>query len=197
MRRMEIQYRRALKEGPEGLSGLDLEALKKSRGGFPKEQSQGLRSDAEGDLRVFAVKTLVFQPHAVFSQESYAFSVKHNATQLAGSDPNAKTLIEEPFFCKFIDARIMNPGAVGVSTSNMLYYKLMADAIPALSFAAGRNPLQANVNNNVELGSFKTNTYPDGWPRSNNSWRHSDFKDVAYPFNFKLFDDIVTNGGLK
>ena len=28
-------------------------------------------------------------------------------------------------------------------------------------------------------------------------WLHGDFRDVAYFYNFMLYDDIVSKGGLK
>lgn len=79
--------------------------------------------------------------------------------------------------------------------------KLLADAIPALSFAMGANSLNiygTGRNKNMSDPAFRSGDYSEGkWPRDGNLWKHSDIKNIAYPFNYSLFDDIVTEGGLK
>lgn len=43
----------------------------------------------------------------------------------------------------------------------------------------------------------------DGWPEERGGettikkWRHSNFKDIAYRYTYKLFDNLVTEGNLN
>jgi len=41
------------------------------------------------------------------------------------------------------------------------------------------------------------NSLESGWPRETDEWSHSDIKNVAYPFNYGSFDEIVNDGGLE
>ena len=38
---------------------------------------------------------------------------------------------------------------------------------------------------------------PNGWPRQGNNWLHSDMKDMAYFFVYKLYEQISTKGNIK
>jgi hypothetical protein len=78
-----------------------------------------------------------------------------------------------------------------------IYRRLLADAVPALSNPAGRNPLGNAVQSDVDYMSHRRGAYPSGWPRDDNRWWHSDIKNVAYPYNRSIFDKIVTDGSLK
>ena len=67
--------------------------------------------------------------------------------------------------------------------------KFLADAIPATSFAAGANHTDGLTDNY----NLQSNT-PNGWPRKdseeNRVWHHSDIKDVAYYFTYRIFEKI-------
>lgn len=53
--------------------------------------------------------------------------------------------------------------------------------------AAGANETSGPVDNyNYQNG----NGTPNGWPRTTGVWRHSDLKDVAYFYLWKLFEKI-------
>ena len=75
--------------------------------------------------------------------------------------------------------------------------KFLGDAIPARSFAVGANEInQAAGIGNIALRNCMRNE--DKWPSARrkenvNVWYHSDFKNLAYPFTYKLFDKIVNN----
>ena len=74
-------------------------------------------------------------------------------------------------------------------------------AINMIIYETGRNPL-AGWNGpplrNFDLMAFRrTANNVVEWPRDEGEWRHSDLKNVAYPFVSKLFDDFVDQGGLK
>ena len=64
--------------------------------------------------------------------------------------------------------------------------KMLGDAIPAESFAAGRNPTDGGSDNyNMQ------NELPNGWPRPNGDWQHSDVKNVSYYYVYKLFERLL------
>ena len=73
--------------------------------------------------------------------------------------------------------------------------KLLAEALPATSFATGANEISVRFSKNIDM----MEEFKNGWPlaeRNNNpNWLHSDFRDFAYFYNWKLYDDIC--GGLK
>ena len=78
-------------------------------------------------------------------------------------------------------------------------YKLLAEAIPAQSFAVGANEIpQLNIlagqNRNFDMQGMQS-----GWPeeRPNTDWEHSDLKNVAYQYVYQLFDELVAKGDLK
>ena len=64
--------------------------------------------------------------------------------------------------------------------------RFLADAIPAMSFAAGRNPVSGLKNvEYVALCGKET------WPRDDYEWQHSDIKNVAYCYMRKLYKMIA------
>ena len=81
----------------------------------------------------------------------------------------------------------------------------LAKHVPALSSPVGGTNVVAdcisgNVNmnlNNAEGGVFR----PNGWGRMHNnygvSWLHSDMKDMAFFYVFKLYDQLITKGNLR
>ena len=84
--------------------------------------------------------------------------------------------------------------------------RILADAIPAMSWPVGSHAVPR-----LSLGGQPTRNFniysPDfqnGWPAKRlenlsefDKWWHSDFKDVAYTFTYKLFDKFVELGDLK
>lgn len=71
--------------------------------------------------------------------------------------------------------------------------KFLGDAIPATSFAAGRNAITTFGNDgNMNFAGCKRS---DAWPRNGGEWRHSDIKDVAYFYMTELYRRIVNGGG--
>jgi len=81
---------------------------------------------------------------------------------------------------------------------------LFAEAIPALSHATGRNSINGYFaavtpagDGNIDLMTKKRGD--NVWPavRDDTHWLHGDFRDVAYFYNYPLYDDIVAKGGLK
>jgi hypothetical protein len=56
---------------------------------------------------------------------------------------------------------------------------------------------QFNLNDGGSQFQANYASWPDrGYP-DYRQWLHNDMKDVAYFFTYPLFDEIVTDGGLK
>jgi hypothetical protein len=98
-------------------------------------------------------------------------------------------------------------GSVGsVQASRFLTRaKLLAEAIPALTNPVGGNEVSAFADfghENINLMSMRTDDGSD-WPNSKgielfqNRWLHSDFRDVAYQYNYKLYDEWTSENGLR
>ncbi len=82
-----------------------------------------------------------------------------------------------------------------------LQARFLGDAIPAEGFAAGANRLESRsgITGISLMDDCMANT--DKWPvdrRDENNvllWHHSDWKNLAYPFVYRLFDKIKENNG--
>ena len=99
-------------------------------------------------------------------------------------DCTREDLIENPLFTSFNDARMSSTNALAFSDA-ALRAKMLGDAIPAESFATGRNEtrgISGNYNMQSEL--------PNGWPRPDDDWQHSDIKNVSYYYVYKLFEEL-------
>jgi len=71
--------------------------------------------------------------------------------------------------------------------------RLLANEIPALTFAAGHRGVSA-VAKNVDIRErYLRSVVGAPWPRptSTYEWRHSDIFNVGYPYLYRLFDDWV------
>ena len=68
--------------------------------------------------------------------------------------------------------------------------KFLGDAIPAISFVAGANPISTNaVCGNISYENCQSGV----WPRRGMKWEHSDIKNIAYRFCWKLFNRIIND----
>ena len=115
----------------------------------------------------------------------------------AMGDVTPKDAIEHPLFTPF-RTEADNMHSTNLFTiADQSYHaalraKFLGDAIPATSFAVGANPVSTN---NV-CGNISYETCKSGdWPIGESAWRHSDIKNVAYFFNWKLFFRIKNNDG--
>lgn len=108
-------------------------------------------------------------------------------------------LKQQPFFRRFgedIDVYADND-----TDAQVFKNYLLARAIPALSDAAGRTAIS---DDEFPFVNFDMNiSMKDGWPQErgpkekDKNWRHSDAKDIAYRYVYKLYDEWVTKGQLK
>ncbi len=115
------------------------------------------------------------------------------------------TVQTNSFFGRFDNENLYGTNGSAIAQQPAMYRQLLADAIPALSNPAGRNSLdsavgQGNRDFMTHDGGtgFRRGLWKNGdWPQQDNRWRHSDLKRIAYPYNSKAFDQIVSDGSLK
>ena len=111
------------------------------------------------------------------------------------SDAPVPSLLQDP----------INPNGAGSQFATANRPRLLAEMVPALSFAAGANPVQSiadlgGMNINMQ-GQVVIGGYQNGWPAgrmsgwSGDRWLHGDYRAVAYLYVYKLFDDIVKTKG--
>ncbi len=119
-----------------------------------------------------------------------------------GNDPGRDILKTKPFFDKrnTENSALFTPGQISTMSSTMRE-KLLANEIPALTFAVGHRGVDGFNENNIDI---RAKYLPAGapWVRDNNEWRHSDFINVAYPYLYLMYDDLKNKsqtytGGVK
>lgn len=100
----------------------------------------------------------------------------------------------DSFFKRFYDDNLYGTSGGTLATDDDVRVKILAEAIPSTSRAAGRNELAGfgvGLNGNEDMMNMKT-----GWPRTDDSWLHSDFKNVGFPYVHLFYEDVVSKGGL-
>lgn len=110
----------------------------------------------------------------------------------AAAIPHAD-LEEEPFFDPFSndDLHDSTKGSAEASKYDERA-KVLAESLPSLTFAAGSNSIASFTVRNFDMMNMK-----NGWPRGNADWLHSDIRNVAYLYTYKVYDKFVELGGLK
>ena len=111
------------------------------------------------------------------------------------NDYTREDLIANPLYTSFNDARMASTNLLDFSDA-ALRAKMLGDAIPAESFAAGRNATRG-VSDNYNMQS----DLPNGWPEAikidlpsgirQSAWRHSDIKNVAFWYVYLLFLQLL------
>ena len=94
-------------------------------------------------------------------------------------------LIESPIFRPFDNASLHATNIVTLTLAEKA--RVLGDGIPALSFAAGANP----ISNNIDIVNVNMTGYEQDWPRRQGEWRHSDMVRVAYRFLSRFYRMIV------
>jgi hypothetical protein len=105
-------------------------------------------------------------------------------------------LVTKPFFLKF-PSELFNTDAEKAkqfATNNR--FELLAKAIPARTFGIGGNEISKETKiKSHDMMEMKTGWYSN--EKSKLPWKHSDFKNVAYIYTYRVYDNFVTFGGLK
>jgi len=113
-------------------------------------------------------------------------------------------LMKVPFFNSSapVPSLLVDPtNAVGLGSAFAVtnQNQILAEMIPALSFAAGANRLTPLGDD----GNFDMNGMENGWPASlhdpnaliTDPWRHGDYRAAAYLYTYKMFDKIAKELG--
>ena len=111
-----------------------------------------------------------------------------------------ETLRSDSFFKRFAAPELYHPiQGSGAANNYAIRSTMLAEALPALSFATGANQLDLLQERNVDMNSLQ----PNGWPESRTNtnlgsrWLHSDFRAVAHYYTWQLYQKIVKEGELK
>jgi len=112
---------------------------------------------------------------------AYIPLVGFNASYFDNHSRNDK--ITSPLFTSFNDNRMHTTNTLAL-VDDELRAKMLGDAIPAESFAAGRNVISGVTDNYNYQGEDAT---PNGWPKVDDFdtpvWEHSDLRKVAYYYS--------------
>lgn len=126
-------------------------------------------------------------------------------------DPNDLSVLEQlktqPLFEQFLESDLFRsePAIASVKASDpKVSYDLLARGLPAVSYAAAANQIPAlelNLRNfNMEDLGRKLNQWTSERHDDDNTkgrWLHNDFKNVALPYVFPLYEAMITKGSLK
>ncbi len=115
-----------------------------------------------------------------------------SATELLKTEFTDDELKISPPFLPFADKWLHTTNAVTEAQVSAVLPRILADGIPATTFAAGANEIGGGVRN-LNYHSLMTNEAQ--WPEQNKSgqniWKHSAIKNLAYPFVHLLFAEFV------
>lgn len=132
------------------------------------------------------------------AEAGWGFNDDYNGLTVSEANALSNSVVQtNSFFLHFDDEDLYGTNGSAVAQQPIIRGQLLADAIPTLSNPAGRNSLGGSVQENRDYMShgggtgFRRGIYPNDWPREDNDWRHSDIKDIAYPFVYKAFDQVV------
>jgi hypothetical protein len=128
-------------------------------------------------------------PGQLFGGEAgWGFNIYYSTYSISDADGISDTQLKaNSFFGSFNDSTLYDSGGGSAEAAKAaVREQVLADGIPAWSNAAG-----GPAGNGHNMNDDKAGTYNQGtWPRSGNDWRHSDIKNIAYPFNHSVFDSI-------
>ena len=97
-------------------------------------------------------------------------------------------IVRHPVFRPFDEDWLFTTNAISPESVEPIRARILADGIPATSFAAGANPIGSGaVAGNIDYETCKSGQ----WPRRDGRWLHSDIKNVAFIFNHKFFKRLV------
>lgn len=122
--------------------------------------------------------------------------------------PNSSITNEQlrgkPFFDEFMEPNLISKDSVLASSKAAepkVQYDVLARGIPALSHAVGSTRIPNLNNSNFEMQA--EGMTPNNWPVDGHDgfrsgrWIHSDFKNVALPYVWPMYQAMIVRGGLR
>jgi hypothetical protein len=109
-------------------------------------------------------------------------------------------LMAHPFFRTFLEPDLASTStsiaSVKADEANVRY-DLFARGIPAASNAAAANFMMSLDPNNYAMHTEGKVAINGPFPTPDNMWRHSDFRDVALPYVYPMYEEMISRGALK
>ena len=106
--------------------------------------------------------------------------------ELLKTEYTDEEMVTSPPFIPFAGDWLHSTNDVTAAQVAEVRDRILADGIPALTFAVGANPV-GGVSGNYNMDSLRD----DRWPSNRDGWFHSDLKNVAFWYTYKLFKKIV------
>ena len=73
----------------------------------------------------------------------------------------------------------------------------LAKYVPAVSGAVGGRAVLEDEDKNIDMNDVNGVPRPNRWGRGSPDWHHSDMKDMAYFYVYKLYEQLIQKGDLK
>ena len=134
--------------------------------------------------------TMYFLPR-VRREGGWGFNPDHTVPlsqngELLKTEYTGEEMVTSPPFLPFAEDWLHSTNAVTSAQVAEVRDRILADGIPAQTFAAGANAI-SGVSGNCNMDSLRN----DRWPSNRDGWFHSDLKNVAFWYTYKLFQKIV------
>jgi hypothetical protein len=110
---------------------------------------------------------------------------------------------ELPFFKPFVNSKFHDPTLGNAEAAKYdEVAKALSESLPALTFAAGSNPIDLlNSQSDADAGrNYNMSSMKNGWPQErgdDEDWKHGDIREVAYLYTYKVYQKVTQLGGLN
>lgn len=115
------------------------------------------------------------------------------------SIPNEE-LKAKPFFDHFLESALVSATvatASDIAGEAKVRYDLFARGIPAMSNAVAANFMTSLGSRNYPMHTTGKAASNGAFPTPGSKWRHSDFKAVALPYVYPMYEEMISRGALK
>jgi hypothetical protein len=111
-----------------------------------------------------------------------------------------------PRFLPFLEYDLFSEDVVigsNLASESRVVHDVLARGIPAMSFGAAANAVQAISQGGENFDMEAKGRLPDAWPTEGhegfraNQWIHSDFKNVALPYVSSMYEALISKGELS
>jgi len=131
--------------------------------------------------------------------DGYSF-LGHHVQPSVANTYDSQIFKSAPFFLKDPSKGHLFTQNIGVVTDEAERNEILSNQIPALTLPTGgrEGGDMFRKLTNDRVFDMNGQKYKNGWPsvRNNEDWRHSDLKNIAYPYVHRVFEKIKQEGGL-